>query len=127
MTRANDEDPLAGGRMNFKPLRLSDLSSPRQRLVRLCQLTSYGYIQALEVIDREPVFDPSPLVRVEIKLDADDAPRQEIELADFALAAEICRLMARLDKFANGTIERIEIRAGIPRRMLFGCRLEVPR
>jgi hypothetical protein len=117
----------ASGR-NPRRLRLSDLSTPRQRLVRLCQVTNYGYIQGLEVIASEPIFYPEPLVRVEVKLDVNDAPRAEGDLADFALADEICRLMIRLDEFANGTIERIEVRAGIPRRLVLAYRSsEVPQ
>jgi hypothetical protein len=63
-----------------------------------------------------------PLVRVEVKLDVNDAPRAEGDLADFALDDEICRLMIRLDEFANGTIERMEVRAGIPRRLVLAYR-----
>jgi hypothetical protein len=32
-------------------------------------------------------------------------------------------LMSRLDELKNGTIERLEVRAGIPRRLLFQARL----
>jgi len=116
------------GRMNFKALRLSDLSTPRQRLVRLCQTTNYGHIQRLDVKDSEPIFASEPLVSVEVKLDVDEVARREVELVDFALPDEMCRLMARLDEIQNGVIERIEVRAGVPRRIVFRLRaLEVPR
>jgi hypothetical protein len=122
MRPPKERDSRLAGERNLRPLRLSDLSTPRQRLVRLCQATNYGYIQGLEVKGSEPIFHPEPLVRVEVKLDLDDDPRAEVDLADFALADEICRLMTRLDELANGTIERIEIRAGIPRRLVLGYR-----
>ena len=108
-------------------LRFAELSVQRQLLVRLCQTTNYGYIQGLEVKDSEPILNPSPRVWVEIKLDKDETTRREIDLADFALPDEICRLMARLDQFQNGPIERIEVRAGIPCRLVFERRLEESR
>ncbi len=78
--------------------------------------------------DSEPILNPEPLVSVEVKLDTDEGARPEVDLADFALADEICRLMARLDEIQNGAIEKIEIRAGIPRRLVFRRRsAEVPR
>ena len=115
-------DPKSRGIGELKPAkrgRLSELSAARQQLVRLCQATNYGYIHHLEVKDSEPVFTPATLVWVEIKLDGDDGARQERGLADFALADEICRLMAQLDEIQNGTLEKIEVRAGVPRRLVF--------
>ena len=101
------------------PRLLSQLSAPRQLLVRLCQAMNYGYIQRLEVNNSEPVFNPETLVWVKIKLDGDEGARLEAGLADFALPDELCRLMARLDQIQNGTIEKIDVRAGIPRRLIF--------
>jgi hypothetical protein len=53
------------------PLRFSQLSQPRQALVRLCQTINYGYIQALDVRDSEPVLDPSPLAFMNVNLGSD--------------------------------------------------------
>jgi hypothetical protein len=98
----------------------SQLSSPRQTLVRLCQRLNYGLIQRLGVHDADPVFDPHNIVvLVDEKLDTSDAPRPEAELTDFKLAAELCRLMRRLDAIRDGMIERLEVRGGIPRRVVF--------
>jgi hypothetical protein len=99
-------------------LRFSHLSAHRQLLVRLCQAMNYGYIERLEVKESEPIFNPETLVWVEIKLDVDDCARPEVGLADFTLPDEILRLMARLDEIQNGTIEKIDVRAGIPRRLV---------
>jgi hypothetical protein len=101
--------------------RFSQLSAPRQQLVRLCQATNYGYIRSVEVKDAEPILSPEPSVWVEVKLDVDAGARPEVDLADFALPDEICRLMARLDEIQNGAIEKIEVRAGIPRRLVFSA------
>ena len=64
---------------------------------------------------------------LDVKLDADESERQEADLPDFALRDEVRRLMARLDQLRNGRIERIEVRSGIPRRVVIERRLtEVP-
>lgn len=102
-----------------RALLLSDLSSPRQALVRLCQRLNYGLIQRLSVHNADPVFDPHNIVLVDEKLDEKYARRPEAELEDFELAAELRRLMTRLDEIKNGRIECIEVRGGIPRRVVF--------
>jgi len=98
--------------------RFADLSPARQALVRLCQAINYGSIEDLEVRHGEPVFDPMPVTLLDVKLDSDEGPRPELALADFALADEIVRLMKRLDEMKCDTIRRIEVHAGLPRRML---------
>jgi hypothetical protein len=104
-------------------LRLSDLSRPRQALVRLCQAVNYGAIHNLEVLEREPVYQPQPVVLVDVRLDTDDSARPELALADFSLSDEVRRLMVKLDELTNGRIDRLEIRAGLPRRMMFARKL----
>ena len=104
-------------------LRFSQLSAPRQVLVRLCQVTNYGCVRGLKVKNTDPVFDPLPQVLVDVKLDSDEVPRQEADLTDFVLRDEVCRLMTRLDEIEDATIERIEVRAGIPRRVVIERRL----
>jgi hypothetical protein len=69
------------------------------------------------------IFKPGTLVYVEIKLDGDHGARSEVGLADFALPDEVLRLMAQLDAIQNGVIEEIEVRAGIPHRLVFERRL----
>jgi|SRR5208282_883755 len=102
------------------PPRFSELSQPRQALVRLCQTTGYGYVQDLLVEHREPVFsNPQFAVFLDIKLDSEERARQEVELSDFILSAELVRLMALLDKVQDGKIAKIEIRGGIPRRIIW--------
>ena len=104
-------------------LRFSDLSSSRKALVRLFQKLNFGQIQNLSLRNGEPVFALPPLVLFDIKLDNDEGPRPELNLADFALCDEIRRLVARLDELNNGRIERIEVRGGLPRRVVIEHRL----
>jgi hypothetical protein len=102
-----------------RALRFSELPVSRQTLIRLCQATNFGSIHHLAVTDGEPAFSPPPIVVVELKLDSDDESRPEVDLSDFLVGGEFQRLLNRIDRFRNGTIERIEVRAGIPRRLFF--------
>jgi len=103
--------------------RLSDLTASQQRLVRLCQAIDYGQILELRVVGGEPTFDPPPLVVLEVKLDSEDGSRWEVGLDDFALSEEVRRLVVRLGRVSTGRIQRIEIRAGLPRRILIEAQL----
>ena len=108
--------------------RFTQLSTPRQVLVRLFQSVNFGQILGVAIQNGDPVFYPEPTVLVDVKLDADEGERQEADLPDFALRDEVRRLMARLDELKNGRIERIEVRSGIPRRVIIQRRLtEAPR
>lgn len=104
--------------------RFSQLSSPRQFAVRLCQATNYGYIENLVVHGREPVFtNPAPVVFADVRLDVGEYSRDELAAVDFVLCAEVRRLMAILDKIGDGRISKIEVRAGVPRRITVECPL----
>jgi hypothetical protein len=110
------------------PVRLSDLSAPKQALVRICQTLDFGQIIDLHIRDGEPVYNPAPTLLLDVKLDADCGGRREIELPDFMLRDEILRLFERLEALQAGRIQRIEVRAGIPRRALIEAKLtEKPR
>src|SRR5262249_26209764 len=102
-----------------RTVRLSELSPPRQMLVRLCQAINFGSLHRLTILDREPIFSLPPIVILELKLDSDDERRPEVDLDDFQVRDEFHRLLNRIDLFRNGMIERIEVRAGIPRRLFF--------
>ena len=105
------------------PVRLSELSASKQALVRICQTLDYGQIIDLHVRDGEPVYNPAPTLLFDVKLDADCGGRPEVELADFTLRDEVCRLLDRINAMQTGRIQRIEVRAGIPRRVLIEATL----
>ena len=108
--------------------RFAQLTAPRQALVRLCQRIDYGDIQGLLVEAGEPFFDPEPVVVRDIKLDQDAGGRPECRLDDFALSAEVIRLLGQLDEIGSGCIDRIVVAAGIPRRIVIRRPLaEAPR
>lgn len=109
-----------------KPLRLSDLSPARQALVRFFQDVNFGQILDLQVTNGEPIWDPAPTILCEFKLDTDETPRPEGALPDFQLSSGIQRLMAYLDQIKDGTIAKIEVRDGLPRRLVVAsCRSPV--
>ena len=101
-----------------KLLRFSQMSEARKHLVRLCQTINYGQILKLDFSGGEPLFHPVPVVLLDLKLDIEEYERPEVDLADFVLSEENHRLFAKMDTIRNGRMERIEVRAGIPRRVL---------
>ena len=100
------------------PQRFSELSPQRQALLRLCQETNYGSVRGLEIRGGEPSFERAPVVEIDLKLDGEDPPRPESSLGDFALSREVTRLLERLDDRNVSAIDHLEIRAGLPRRVV---------
>jgi hypothetical protein len=68
--------------------------------------------------DGEVSFSVPPEVILDLKLDADLKLRPELDLSDFALSVENCRLLAQIDSLTNGVIEKIVVHDGIPRRVV---------
>jgi hypothetical protein len=100
------------------PLRFSQISAPRQALIRLFQSTNYGCLHDLIIQGKEPILSgPYPVVLADVRLDVEERSRDEQSLSDFVLCAEFRRLLSMLDEIADGEISRIEIRAGVPRRL----------
>jgi hypothetical protein len=79
----------------------------------------FGRIVGLVVHGAEPVFSEQTEVLVDLKLDGCDAPRPEQDLEDFVLSSGVSSLLSKLDDIRDGTIEQVEIRAGVPRRIVF--------
>ena len=80
---------------------------------------NFGYLENLLIRNQDPVLaETPPSILVDIKLDADLAATPLREPADFELCAEFCRLMSLLDEIVNGRISRIEVRSGVPRKVL---------
>lgn len=107
------------------PTRFLQLSPSLQKLVRLCQDINFGAIHRLRVENGQPTLDPPPEVSVDLKLDRDLATRPEVTLTDFELCAELRRLLRHIQDLGTGVFERIEVQAGIPRRVLVQGRLDL--
>jgi hypothetical protein len=52
--------------------RFSQLSAPRQALVRLFQSVNSGLILGVTIHNGDPVFHPEPTLFLDVKLDADE-------------------------------------------------------
>jgi len=98
-------------------LKFSQLSPSRRALIRIIQALNYGSILDLKIVNGELNLDPQPEVLIDVRLDEDVSARPELELDDFALPAEVSRLLSQIDALQNGTIERIVVHAGVPRRV----------
>jgi hypothetical protein len=93
----------------------SSLSTPQQRLLETLQKTNYGRIEGLCVRDGQPIFDPRPRIVKDVNLGAvDSGARPELESGDFVLKREHVELFEQLRRFGNGTIDRLEIKGGLP-------------
>ena len=99
---------------NFKSLH----SPQRQQLIRELQRINFGRIDNLVIRSGEPVFDPTPRKQFEIKLAAENGPRPELGAADFALKQQVVELFAFFDELQNGVIDVLEVKHGLPFRMI---------
>lgn len=93
------------------------LTASRRRLLEVMQEINYGLIEGLVILDGEPVFDPPPRRVRDVKFCAENGPRPEAAIEDFALKAQVRDLFAHLDALGNGTIRRLEVQRGLPFRM----------
>ena len=99
-------------------MQFADLSPSWQRLLRLFQTINFGRIEELEIRNGEPVFSPGPRVFLELKLDAADGPRPERRLDRFELRSQVERFIEQIHRLSDGTVERIDVRHGLPFRMV---------
>jgi hypothetical protein len=107
-----------GGRTNSPHLSKQHLSAGRARLLELMQSINFGRIENLLVNSCEPVFDPRPVIIREIKFAGENGPRAELTAADFLLKQHVVELFAFFDGLQNGVIDVLEIKHGLPFRMI---------
>jgi hypothetical protein len=100
-------------------MRFSELSAPRQALIRQCQRTGFGKIVGFAVRECEPMLTTETEILFDVKLDGDDSSWPEQNLSDFELSREVVRLFAKLDTIRNVAVDYLEVRGGIPRRLVF--------
>ena len=100
--------------MHFK----NTLSHERRRLVELMQLINFGRIERLNVRLCQPMFAPSPTVVREHKFSAENGPRPERQSDNFLLKRQVVELFEQLDAIGNGVIDEIEVKHGLPFRMI---------
>ncbi len=97
----------------------ASLSKPRERLLQIMQRYNFCRIEDLAVRSGEPEFSPPPRVIQDIKIGgADNGPRHELQKSDFLLKASVTELFDHLSRVDDGKIAVIEVRYGLPFRLL---------
>jgi hypothetical protein len=94
------------------------LSPGRRWLVELMQQLNFGRIENLFVCGGDPVREPPPRVEREIKFGGENGPRPEAGAADFLLKGQVIELFEHLDQLADGEIAVLEVKHGLPFRMI---------
>lgn len=102
------------------PLQLQkyDLPIHRQRLVELMQRINFGRIEGLVVREKQPVLEPPPVIIREVKFGGENGPRPEVHAEDFLLKTQVVKLFAALDELCDGIIDGLDVKHGLPFRML---------
>lgn len=94
------------------------LSEPRRRLVRLMQRLLFGRIENLVIRRGQPVFDPPPTVTREHKFGGENGAHPKLRADDFLLKDQVVDLFRQLDALGDGVIAVLEVKHGLPFRML---------
>jgi hypothetical protein len=102
----------------MKTLTKVSSSNSRRDLLELMQEANFARIEGLQVRDGDPVVKPRPRVIQEIKFCAENGPRPERGIADFTLKKQVIELFALFDEMQNGTIDLLEVKHGLPFRVL---------
>lgn len=108
----------SGGRPKSPQLSKQGLSHGRAALLELMQGVNFGRIEKLSITDGEPILDPRPVIAREHKFGGENGPRPELGAADFLLKQQVVELFAFLDDLQNGVIDVLEIKHGLPFRMI---------
>jgi hypothetical protein len=96
----------------------SALPEPRRRLVELMQSLNFGRIEQIPIRDGEPVLDHPPRVVREFKFGGENGPRPELAAEDFLLKGQVVELFRHLAQLGTVAIEVLEVKNGLPFRML---------
>ena len=95
-----------------------DLNTDRRLLVSAMQRNPFSRIENLQIKNGNPVFGPATRWTAETKLGSADSERPEVALQNFALKREFIELFSQFDAMGSGEILVLEVRAGLPFRMI---------
>jgi hypothetical protein len=82
------------------------------------QAINFGRIDGLPVVEGEPQFDSSVRVSREIKFGGENGVRPELGRHDFEVKSQVRDLMKHMDRLNTGRIALIEVKNGLPFRMV---------
>jgi hypothetical protein len=102
---------------------LGSLTKASQELVAWMQRLEFGRIEHLAIRGGEPILASARIVR-EIKLGV-QTPEQEWPADNFELKLPVIELFERLEEIRDGEIDLIEIRHGLPFRLVLEHRHRV--
>jgi hypothetical protein len=94
------------------------LSTAKARLVEIIEQLRFGRIENLIVRGGEPTFDPPPRISRDIKFGPDYVPQLKPTSGDFILKSHFNELFDELEQIGNGSVELLEIRHGLPFRVV---------
>lgn len=95
----------------------TSLSVPRKKLLLAMQRNPFCNIETV-VSGGEPRFNPPPKITREIKLGIDAPARPSAEDAYFGLKRAVTDLFEHFDRLRDGTSVTIEVRHGLPARLI---------
>jgi hypothetical protein len=82
------------------------------------QRLNIGRLEGIQVRGGEPILKPMPRIVREIKIGGDNGPRPEARREDFLLKGHVTELFRHLDELRDGTVELLEVKHGLPFRLL---------
>lgn len=94
------------------------LSPARKWLVETFQKLNFGRLEQLEVRDGEPIDSPTLEIIREIKFGGENGSRPELQTGDFLLKSQVIEMLEHFDRVRDCHIEVLEIKHGLPFRML---------
>ena len=96
----------------------SGLSASRRLLLREMQRVNFGRFECVVISGGEPVVDPRPTIVREHKFGGENGPRPELASDDFLLKQQVVELFAFFDELQNGVIDVLDIKHGLPFRVI---------
>jgi hypothetical protein len=96
------------------------LPPARRQLLEFLQRVNFGRLESLTIRGGQPVFNPLPTIIREHKFGGDNGPRPELAIDDFLLKRQVVELFAFLDELQDGVIHVLEVKHGLPFRVIVG-------
>ncbi|MCI0629273.1 MAG: hypothetical protein L0Y44_01300 [Phycisphaerales bacterium] len=94
------------------------LTGEERRLVELMRRIAFGRIERLCVINGSPTFEPMPRIVREVKLGHERTSGAIAPSVDFTLKQAVIELLAELQAIGDGVVALIEVRHGLPCRLV---------
>lgn len=96
----------------------SSLTLQRQFLVETLQRINFGRLEHLRFRNAQPILDATSQIVREHKFAAENGPRPESLKPDFTLKQQLVELFRYFDERGDGLIESLEVKHGLPFRMI---------